>query len=376
MAMFDLAYARQQADGSCCGSRTPTARFSPTSEPAALRHAALARPHLGRGARHRWPRRAVPPVGAARHLPFICGPAPRGGQGLSLLVLSRAARADARGAAARQAADGVRPTLPRAHPGRTSGMRASRPNRWSGCVPEDVELEFDDLIMGRTRAPHPDDQVILKADGFPTPPRRRRRRPRDGDHPCRARSGSRRRQLPVALPLVRGGAPKFAHMPLLRDEKKAKISEAQEPVGPAHVVQGAGLPARGAGELLALQGYPPILEADGTEREVFTFAEFTERFRWEDVNRAGAIFNLDKLDWLNGVYIRFRGARLHVAAAAVPEADGVLSGSPSLGELGRLMAVAELIQTRIESSRRPPRWSGRSSSATTRSRSPTTPGPS
>ena len=29
------------------------------------------------------------------------------------------------------------------------------------------------------------------------------------------------------------------------------------------------------------------------------------------------------------------------------EADGVLSGSPSLGELGRLMAVAELIQTRI-----------------------------
>ena len=84
------------------------------------------------------------------------------------------------------------------------------------------------------------------------------------------------------------------------------------------------------------------------EREVFTFAEFTERFRWEDVNRSGAIFNLDKLDWLNGVYIRALEVR-DFTSRLLPhlEADGVLSGSPSLGELGRLMAVAELIQTRI-----------------------------
>ncbi|MEG6965862.1 glutamate--tRNA ligase family protein, partial [Pseudomonas aeruginosa] len=35
-------------------------------------------------------------------------------------------------------------------------------------IPEDVDLEFDDLIRGTVRAPRPDDQVILKADGFPT----------------------------------------------------------------------------------------------------------------------------------------------------------------------------------------------------------------
>ncbi len=35
-------------------------------------------------------------------------------------------------------------------------------------VPDDAPLEFDDLIRGRVSAPRPDDQVILKADGFPT----------------------------------------------------------------------------------------------------------------------------------------------------------------------------------------------------------------
>jgi len=35
-------------------------------------------------------------------------------------------------------------------------------------VKKKVELEFDDLLMGRTRAPRPNDQVILKADGFTT----------------------------------------------------------------------------------------------------------------------------------------------------------------------------------------------------------------
>ena len=137
-------------------------------------------------------------------------------------------------------------------------------------------------------------------------------------------------------------------MPLLRDEKKAKISKRKNPWARLTWFKEQGYLPEALVNFLALQGYPPIVEADGTEREVFSFAEFTERFRWEDVNRAGAIFNLDKLDWLNGVYIRGLEVR-DFTSRLLPylEADGVLSGSPSLGELGRLMAVAELIQTRI-----------------------------
>ena len=218
-------------------------------------------------------------------------------------------------------------------------------------IPDDVELEFDDLIMGRTRAPHPDDQVILKADGFPT----YHLAVVVDDHEMGITHVVRGQEwissTPKHLLLYRWFGvepPKFAHMPLLRDEKKAKISKRKNPWARLTWFKEQGYLPEALVNFLALQGYPPIVEADGSEREVFTFAEFTERFRWEDVNRSGAIFNLDKLDWLNGVYIRGLEVR-DFTSRLLPylEADGVLSGSPSLGELGRLMSVAGLIQTRI-----------------------------
>jgi len=137
-------------------------------------------------------------------------------------------------------------------------------------------------------------------------------------------------------------------MPLLRDEKKAKISKRKNPWARLTWFKERGYLPEALVNFLALQGYPPILEEDGTEREVFTFAEFSERFAWKDVNKAGAIFNLDKLDWLNGVYIRALAVG-DFTSRLLPylERDGVLSGNPSLGELGRLQEVAVLIQTRI-----------------------------
>jgi glutamyl-tRNA synthetase len=218
-------------------------------------------------------------------------------------------------------------------------------------IPDEVQLEFDDLIMGRTRAPRPDDQVILKADGFPT----YHLAVVVDDHEMAITHVVRGQEwissTPKHLLLYRWlgwDPPRFAHMPLLRDESKAKISKRKNPWARLTWFREKGYLPEALLNFLALQGYPPIVESDGSEREVFSFAEFTERFRWEDVNRAGAIFNLDKLDWLNGVYIRALGVK-ELASRLLPylEADGVLSGSPSLGELGRLTAVTELIQTRI-----------------------------
>src|SRR5690606_8933142 len=99
---------------------------------------------------------------------------------------------------------------------------------------------------------------------------------------------------------------------------------------------------------LGLLGYPPIIEPDGTEREVFTFDEFVERFDWAKVNKVGPIFNLDKLDWLNGHYIRELSVD-DLASRLLPvlQDAGVLGPQPTLPELGRLKAVTELVQTRI-----------------------------
>jgi len=218
-------------------------------------------------------------------------------------------------------------------------------------VPDDVELSFDDLIMGRTSAPRPDDQVILKADGFPT----YHLAVVVDDHEMGITHVVRGQEwissTPKHLLLYRWlglTPPRFAHMPLLRDEKRAKISKRKNPWARLTWFKEQGYLPEALVNFLSLQGYPPIVEPDGTEREVFTFAEFTDRFRWAGVNRAGAIFNLDKLNWLNGVYIRALDVK-DLTSRLLPhlEADGVLSGAPSLGELGRLEQVAVLIQTRI-----------------------------
>lgn len=218
-------------------------------------------------------------------------------------------------------------------------------------IPDDVELSWDDLIMGRTSAPHPDDQVVLKADGFPT----YHLAVVVDDHEMGITHVVRGQEwissTPKHLLLYRWlglEPPRFAHMPLLRDEKRAKISKRKNPWARLTWFRERGYLPEALVNFLALQGYPPIAEPDGSEREVFTFAEFTERFRWEEVNRAGSIFNLDKLDWLNGIYLRALSP-VELADRLVPHlvTDGVLAGSPSEAERTKLVQLAALVGTRI-----------------------------
>jgi glutamyl-tRNA synthetase len=99
---------------------------------------------------------------------------------------------------------------------------------------------------------------------------------------------------------------------------------------------------------LALLAYPPKQDNQGNDVEVFSFAEFSKDFEWRKINPVGPIFDLKKLEWLNGVYIR-ELALEDLAARLLPYLvdAGVLSATPTLGELGRLKDITALIQTRI-----------------------------
>ena len=218
-------------------------------------------------------------------------------------------------------------------------------------VPDDAPLTFTDLIRGEVKAPRPDDQVILKADGFPT----YHLAVVVDDHEMAITHVVRGEEwissTPKHILLYHGlglEPPKFAHMPLLRDEKKAKISKRKSPWARLTWFKEQGYLPEALLNFLALLGYPPVIGADGSEREVFTFEEFSKNFEWSKVNTVGPIFNLDKLNWLNGHYIRELPTR-EFATRLLPflVKDGVLSEQPSLPELGRLNLVAEQIQTRI-----------------------------
>jgi glutamyl-tRNA synthetase len=137
-------------------------------------------------------------------------------------------------------------------------------------------------------------------------------------------------------------------MPLLRNTDKSKISKRKNPAARLTWFQEQGYLPEALVNFLALLAYPPAEGAEGEDVEVFTFEEFSARFDWADVNPVGPIFDLKKLDWLNGVYVRALEVD-DLASRLLPflQADGVLGDTPSLGELARLRAVTELIQTRM-----------------------------
>ena len=218
-------------------------------------------------------------------------------------------------------------------------------------VPDDAPLEFDDLIRGTVSAPRPDDQVILKADGFPT----YHLAVVVDDHEMGITHVVRGEEWISSTPKhvllyqwLGLEPPRFAHMPLLRNVDKSKISKRKNPAARLTWFQEQGYLPEALVNFLALLAYPPAEGAEGEDVEVFTFEEFSARFDWADVNPVGPIFDLKKLDWLNGVHVRALEVD-DLASRLLPflQADGVLGDTPSLGELARLRAVTELIQTRL-----------------------------
>ncbi|MDR0836828.1 MAG: glutamate--tRNA ligase [Propionibacteriaceae bacterium] len=170
-------------------------------------------------------------------------------------------------------------------------------------VPDDVSLTFDDLIRGEVNAPRPDDQVILKADGFPT----YHMAVVVDDHLMGITTVVRGEEwissTPKHLLLYKWlgwSAPAFAHMPLLRNADHSKISKRKNPAARLMWFREQGYLPEALLNFLALLGYPPVHD----DSEVETLTDFTATFDWTKVSTVGPVFDTGKLDWLNATYIR------------------------------------------------------------------------
>jgi glutamyl-tRNA synthetase len=169
-------------------------------------------------------------------------------------------------------------------------------------VPDDPPLSFVDLIRGEVHAPRPDDQVILKADGFPT----YHLAVVVDDHLMQITHVVRGEEWISSTPKhlllfdwLGWERPAFAHMPLLRERDKSKISKRKNPAARLTWFVEEGYLPEALRNFLGLMGYSL---PDG--REVFTFEEMSQTFDWARVNAVGPVFDLDKLAWINGEYIR------------------------------------------------------------------------
>ncbi|MDR2896873.1 MAG: glutamate--tRNA ligase [Propionibacteriaceae bacterium] len=170
-------------------------------------------------------------------------------------------------------------------------------------VPDDVELSFTDAIRGQVHAPRPDDQVILKADGFPT----YHLAVVVDDHLMGVTDVVRGEEWISSTPKhillyqwLGWTPPAWCHMPLLRNTDRSKISKRKNPAARLAWFQEEGYLPQALRNFLQLLGYPP---AEG-EQEVRSFDDFVADFDWAKVSTVGPIFDLKKLDWLNGHYIR------------------------------------------------------------------------
>ncbi|MDR0285628.1 MAG: glutamate--tRNA ligase [Propionibacteriaceae bacterium] len=173
-------------------------------------------------------------------------------------------------------------------------------------IPERAEWTFTDVIRGEISAPRPDDQVILKADGFPT----YHLAVVVDDHLMGITHVVRGEEWISSTPKhvllydwLGWTAPVWCHMPLLRNPDKSKISKRKNPAARLLWFQEQGYLPEALRNFLQLMGYPPVVD----DEEVCSFDDFVAGFDWARVNTVGPVFDIKKLDWLNGHYIRSLG---------------------------------------------------------------------
>jgi len=170
-------------------------------------------------------------------------------------------------------------------------------------MPQTGTTTFSDLIRGEVSFENRliDDQVILKSDGFPT----YHLAVVVDDHLMEITHVIRGEEWLSSTPkhielykMFGWTPPLFAHLPLLLNPDKSKLSKRQGDVAVEEYIKKGYLP-EAVLNFIAFLGWNP-----GDEREIFSLEELIKEFSLEKVNKAGAVFNLEKLDWYNREYLR------------------------------------------------------------------------
>ena len=129
------------------------------------------------------------------------------------------------------------------------------------CVVDDIDMAINYVIRGEDHIPNTPKQILLiEALGF--------------------------------------DVPKYAHLSLILGADRKKMSKRDGKTSINEYIDAGYLP-EALINFIAFLGWNP-----GTEKEIYTMDGLIEDFSLEKIQKAGAIFNIDKLDWINGLYIR------------------------------------------------------------------------
>lgn len=171
-------------------------------------------------------------------------------------------------------------------------------------IPDNEIIKFHDLIKGDVEfnSNELDDQILIKSDGLPT----YHFAVVVDDHLMNIthviRADEWLSSTPKHILLYRyfgWDIPQYVHVPpILGQDGKKKLSKREGSVSVNQFAE-AGYLREGLINYLALLGWNP-----GTTEEIFTIDELINKFDLNKCQKAGAIFDPKRLDWINGQHIR------------------------------------------------------------------------
>jgi glutamyl-tRNA synthetase len=202
----------------------------------------------------------------------------------------------------------------------------------------DEPIEFTDLIRGDVRfeADVIDDLVLLRSDGNPTYHLSVVVDDIDMGITHVARGDDHLSNTPKHIALFKAfgaAVPTFAHLPLILGSDKKRLSKRTGATS-TEEYQKMGILPEALFNFLLLLGWSP-----GDDREILSRDEAVGLFDLSDVNKAAAVFDVDKLTWLNGQYVMAMSAE-----ELYPRLVPFMEKPVPLGE--RLVGLIELYRPR------------------------------
>jgi nondiscriminating glutamyl-tRNA synthetase len=136
--------------------------------------------------------------------------------------------------------------------------------------------------------------------------------------------------------------PRFAHLPLILNPDRSKMSKRKSQTAVDDYIA-QGFIREGLVNYLALLGW-----STGTEEEILPVDELIARFDLESVNRAGAVFDRERLEWVNGQWIRLLPPD-ELAERLLPflDADRALGRIDRVPSLDEVRSIVPLVRERL-----------------------------